>query len=174
MPNTIDMALLPSKEVRAIVHAKAPYPVVHINEAWSRMYNLHQSKAEGLPLSDIIAAPKPQMDQLTVLANECAAGKPVSAVALVHNRNDPSEPALIYVKIFPLASGMKTITHLLVVQTDLPLLPAEVQAVRQHVNHPNALLNADGIATNVRDIRNMSRTSDDHPPTTSPSFDHDF
>ena len=149
------MALLSSKEVRAIVHAKAPYTVVHINEAWTTLYNLPQSKAEGLPLSDIIAAPKPQMDQLLVLANECAAGKPASAVALVHNRIDPSEPALIYLKMFPLAGGMKSITHLLVVQTDLPLLPAEVQAVRQHVN-PTSLLNTQTVSLST------SASSEDH------------
>lgn len=137
VPNTVDMALLPSKEIRAILYAKEPFPIVHINEAWTTLYNLPQSKAEGLPLCDIIAAPKPQTDQLLVLANECAAGKPVSAVVLVHNRTDPTEPALIYLKIFPLTGGMKSITHLLVVQTDLPLLPAEVEAVRQHINSTN-------------------------------------
>ena len=136
MPNTIDMALLPSNEVRAIVYAKHPFPVVHVNEQWSKLYNLPQSSVEGRPFCDVIAAPQPQAEQLLILANECATGKPVGAVALVHSRLQPTEPALIYLKLFPLARSDKAISHLLVVQTDLPLLPAEAQAVRQHLTKP--------------------------------------
>jgi len=135
VPNTIDMALLPSKEVRAIINAKPPLNIVHVNEEWCALYNMPVSSLEGVPFCKVIAAPQPQAEQLLILANECANGKPVGAVALVHSRLDRNEPALIYLKLFPLTrSSDKSISHLLVVQTDLPLSAAEAQAVRQHLH----------------------------------------
>ena len=129
------MALLPSKEVRAIINAKPPLNIVHVNEEWCALYNMPVSSLEGVPFCKVIAAPQPQAEQLLILANECANGKPVGAVALVHSRLDRNEPALIYLKLFPLTrSSDKSISHLLVVQTDLPLSAAEAQAVRQHLH----------------------------------------
>lgn len=139
MPNTIDMALLPSKEIRAILYAKYPFPIVHVNDSWIKLYNRPQLAVEGVPFCEVIQAPKPQEEQLLILAAECAAGKPVGALALVHSRRDKAEPALIYVKLYPLTHNDKSISHLLVVQTDLPLSQAEMQAVRQHLSAQSAV-----------------------------------
>lgn len=128
------MALLPSKEVRAIVQARPPFAVVHINDQWAKLYNKTQTEVEGVPFCEIVHAPVLQAEQLINLASECAAGKPIGAVALVHSRADKTEPALIYMKLFPLTRTDKNITHLLVVQADLPLTQAEASAVRQHLH----------------------------------------
>ena len=138
MPNTIDMALLPSKEIRAILYAKYPFPIVHVNDSWVKLYNRPQSAVEGVPFCEVIQAPKPQEEQILILAAECASGKPVGALALVHSRHDKAEPALIYVKLYPLTRNDKSVSHLLVVQTDLPLSQAEMHAVRQHLSAQSA------------------------------------
>ncbi len=43
IPNTVDMALQPSKESRAIMKSDPPlFPVLHINAAWTELSGIPQ------------------------------------------------------------------------------------------------------------------------------------
>jgi hypothetical protein len=52
VPNTLDMALQPSREARAIIKSEPPFAIMHINEPWTALSGLSQAEAEGKPLSD--------------------------------------------------------------------------------------------------------------------------
>ena len=49
VPNTLDMALIPTKEPRAILLAEPPYRILHINEAWTQQCQVTQNNIEGKP-----------------------------------------------------------------------------------------------------------------------------
>ena len=68
--------------------------------------------------------------QLYALAADCSIGRAGSAILMtihppssggVYDEHDPSQLALIYLKLLPLTGNNDMITHFLCVQIDLPL-----------------------------------------------------
>jgi hypothetical protein len=132
IPNTINMALQPSREARVITKSHAPLSVIHINEAWTEKTSVTQSEAEGLPLGQVMSIMSSQEDQLNALATNCLAGRAGSALLLTHCRVAPGKVALVYLKMLPLISYSNAVTHILAVHTDIPLSAAEKSALQLH------------------------------------------
>jgi hypothetical protein len=99
VPNTIDMALQPSREARAIIKAEPPFAMMHVNEPWTNLSGLRQSDVEGRPLSDVLRLHATQEEQMYALAADCSIGRAGSAILMTHNRLSPTEPSLIYLKV---------------------------------------------------------------------------
>jgi len=139
VPNTLSMALQPSSEPRIIVRTEPPFPVVHLNEAWSRIKGTQQRPNEVIFLVDALGATSSTDNPLRIfqmLFNEACTGRPVSTVIQVSTTSmqggriesgdsgDPhrgSEPlvsspsfSLNYVKILPLSDRGNQISHALV------------------------------------------------------------
>ena len=68
------------------------------------------------------------------MAADCSIGRAGSAVLMTRDLVDPLQPALVYLKLYPLTgtSGGDIITHFLGVQIDLPLVQAEKEALLAH------------------------------------------
>lgn len=70
------------------------------------------------------------------LAADCSKSRPGSAVVMA--LSDPVEkiPVLMYMRLYPLTADVDNepkITHLMAVQTNLPLFPAEADAVSKYL-----------------------------------------
>ena len=137
VPNTVDMALIPSKEPRAVLLAEPPYRIVFVNEAWTQQCHITQSSIEGRPFCQELGASLSQRETLIQLAADCALCRPGSAVVMAQSKTPPKKSMLFYLRLFPLTgevNGVSKITHILAVLTDLPLLPAESEAVSKYLN----------------------------------------
>lgn len=73
-----------------------------------------------------------QLDQLHSMAASCMMGRAGSAVLMTHCSTYSGQPALTYLKLFPLTSDTEAVTHFLGVHTDLPLTHAERAALLAH------------------------------------------
>lgn len=133
IPNTVEMALQGSKEARAIMKSDPPFPVLHINAAWTELSGIPQSEAEDMPLSEVLRLMPSQFENLYALVAKCSAGQAGSAVLITHCAISPEQPALVYLKMLPLTSNTEaTITHFLGIHTDLPLSVVEKKALLLH------------------------------------------
>lgn len=133
IPNTVEMALQGSKEARAIMKSDPPFPVLHINAAWTELSGIPQSEAEDMPLSEVLRLMPSQFENLYALVAKCLVGQAGSAVLITHCPITPEQPALVYLKMFPLTSNTEaTITHFLGIHTDLPLSVLEKKALLLH------------------------------------------
>lgn len=136
-PNTLDMALHPSKEARVIMLAEPPYRVLVVNDAWTRQNNIPQSQIEGKSFCQELGTSLSQRETLIHLAADCAAGRPGSAVVMAQTTG-PAGPKsqLLYVRFLPISSDNMTnqhrISHILAIQTELPLLQSEADAVTKY------------------------------------------
>mmetsp|Transcript_27455 Transcript_27455/g.46070 ORF Transcript_27455/g.46070 Transcript_27455/m.46070 type:complete len:479 (-) Transcript_27455:362-1798(-) len=91
VPNTLDMALQPSKECQAIVKAVMPYPVLHINEAWTNLTGSSQSAAEGMILSQALRVYPFQNNLIFRLAADCVLGRAGSTIFMSNDASHKSE-----------------------------------------------------------------------------------
>ena len=66
------------------------------------------------------------------LAADCSVGSAGSAILMTHSRTVQGEPALIYLKLFPLTGDTDMVSHFMGVQIDLPLSAAEKDALLTH------------------------------------------
>ena len=66
------------------------------------------------------------------LAADCSIGSAGSAILMTHSRTSQGEPALIYLKLFPLTGESDMVSHFMGVQIDLPLSSAERDALLTH------------------------------------------
>ena len=99
MPNTIDMALQPSREARAIIKADPPFALMHVNDPWTTLSGVTHTDAEGTPLCDALRLHPSQEEQLYSLAADCSIGRASSAILMTRSLVDPAHPALIYLKV---------------------------------------------------------------------------
>jgi hypothetical protein len=66
------------------------------------------------------------------LAADCSIGSAGSAILMTHSRAAQGEPALIYLKLFPLTGDSDMVSHFMGVQIDLPLSAPEREALLTH------------------------------------------
>ena len=99
VPNTIDMALQPSREARAIIRADPPFVLMHVNGPWGELGGVTQADAEGSALCDALRLHPSQEDQLYALAADCSVGRASSAILMTRSLADSSQPALVYFKV---------------------------------------------------------------------------
>ena len=66
------------------------------------------------------------------LAADCSIGSAGSAILMTHSRAAQGEPALIYLKLFPLTGDSDMVSHFMGVQIDLPLSAPERDALLTH------------------------------------------
>ena len=99
MPNTIDMALQPSREARAIIKADPPFALMHVNGPWGELGGMTQADAEGSALCDALRLHPSQEEQLYALAADCSIGRASSAILMTRSLADPAHPALVYFKV---------------------------------------------------------------------------
>jgi hypothetical protein len=86
-----------------------------------------------MPFCDVLHLMPSQFEQLYALVAKCLVGQAGSAVLVTQCPVTPEQPALIYLKMFPLTSNTETtITHFLGIHTDLPLSVIEKKALLSH------------------------------------------
>jgi hypothetical protein len=141
VPNTLDMALQLCKDGQAILKASAPFLVLHVNDAWTRMNGHTQRDAEGVPFAAVLRSFEFQNDSIHQLAQNCSRGSPGSSILMVHNweqanrtdghqlSDEEKTPLVLYVKLLPLTSDSDAITHILAVIIDLPLTSSEANSL---------------------------------------------
>lgn len=137
-PNTLDMALHPSKEPRVIMIAEPPYRVLYVNDAWTHQNHIPQSAIEGKSFVQELGTSLSQRETLISLAADCAASRPGSAVVMAQTAGQTSKRSLLlYVRFLPIFSdalnGVSQVTHILAIQTELPLLQTESDAVTKYL-----------------------------------------
>jgi hypothetical protein len=124
VPNTLSMALQPSNDPRIIVRIEAPFPVVHMNEAWTNIKPSSHMLTEVQYVTDAMrAAPefhtgKNPLHTFQQLFTEACTGRPVSGIVPVLENVDGKENetamGLNFVKILPLADRGDHISHVLI------------------------------------------------------------
>jgi hypothetical protein len=86
VPNTLEMALQPSSEPRAVMKAVAAggaFAMLHVNLAWTQLTGLRQSEAEGRSFPAFAALFTPAAEVLMGSALDCLGGKASSAIVPV-------------------------------------------------------------------------------------------
>jgi hypothetical protein len=138
IPNTIDMALTPTNEPRAVMLAVYPYKIAFINEAWTTQNVTAQSFVEGKAFCEELGTSQSQRNTVLQLAADCSNGRPGSAVVMALSDQLTEKPVLIYLRMYPLTSdidGEPKITHIMAVQTNLPLFSTEAEAVSKYLEN---------------------------------------
>jgi hypothetical protein len=110
VPNTIDMALQPSREARAIIKAEPPFALMHVNDPWAAQSGVTRAHAEGGALCDALRLHPSQEEQLYALAADCSIGRASSAILMTRSLTNPSQPALIYFKVHTTTTTTTTTT----------------------------------------------------------------
>ncbi|KAL7497888.1 hypothetical protein ACHAWT_007068 [Skeletonema menzelii] len=116
IPNSLEMALSPiSEEARVITQSKAPYPIVSVNEAWSKVTGYTQVDVEGKDLSILngIETKEKSSDVESAAKGQCACS--VNVHYDVNGRDFFS-----FVCSYPLTNLKNEVTHLLHVFQELP------------------------------------------------------
>jgi hypothetical protein len=116
IPNSLEMALSPlSDDARVITLSKAPYPIVSVNEAWTRVTGYTQVDVEGKDLSILNGRETKEMasDMESVSKGHCACS--VNVHYDVNGRDFFS-----FVCSYPLTNLNDEVTHLLHVFQELP------------------------------------------------------
>jgi hypothetical protein len=140
VPNTIDMALTPSTEPRAVMLAEAPYKIVYVSKDWTKQSKVSQSFIEGKPFCQELGISTPQYETVTQMVADCALCRPGSAVIMTQHINDNNmkEPVLLYLRLFPLTgdvNGVPKTTHMMAVLTNLPLQPEEAESITNYLEN---------------------------------------
>jgi hypothetical protein len=151
VPNTLDAAMHASTEPRVLMRAEAPYRVLYVNEAWSKQSNVTQSEIEGKPFCQELHSSPSQLETLLQTVGECAGSqRPGSVVVMTAARKGcprpagggvgaalhPNPPNLLYVRFLPISGDLqdiKKITHVLAIETQLPLTQAEASAIGKYL-----------------------------------------
>jgi hypothetical protein len=109
------------------------------------------------------------------LAADCSIGSAGSAILMTHSRAAQGEPALIYLKLFPLTGDSDMVSHFMGVQIDLPLTPAEREALLTHCNNTAAASSASGGSVNGNGVQVSSQGNQGHrqeQPQQGPGYGH--
>mmetsp|Transcript_21117 Transcript_21117/g.29051 ORF Transcript_21117/g.29051 Transcript_21117/m.29051 type:complete len:360 (-) Transcript_21117:331-1410(-) len=173
VPNTLDMALQTSKEAQAIVNAKAPYQVLHVNDAWTCCNGYSQSEAEGCSLVKVLQSYDYQSEIINKAAAECAMGRPGSTLYIsmpstlsgANVKYTSVSPQLFYIKICPLTADTDVVSHILATIVHIPLSNEEIKLflnskMAQYVSN---------VPTNIRVASHSSSSSN---ATSSNSVDN--
>ena len=126
MPNTLEMALQSSNEIRAVIKNQAPFPILHVNLQWTRFTGQAQSDLENVDLSYALGLSENDARRLSQAIQEVSLGMgPVSMILLVGNlvRSGKLVSQQCYLKILPLTSDSENISHLLLSLADLSPSP---------------------------------------------------
>jgi PAS domain-containing protein len=116
IPNSLEMALSPiSDEVRVITLSKAPFPIVSVNEAWTRVTGYTQVDVEGKDLSILNGRETKEnsSDIESVAKGQCSCS--VNVHYDVNGRDFFS-----FVCSYPLTNLNDEVTHLLHIFQELP------------------------------------------------------
>lgn len=132
-PDTIESALQPSQEARAISVCDSQLSVVHINEAWTNATGCMQSQIERMSLWDTLQVVPSQHQQFDSLMSDCLRGMPLSSIFIKQNK-DSMELMLLYLKMLPLTSNNSSISHILCIQVPLSLSSDEQAALRTQLH----------------------------------------
>ena len=116
IPNSLEMALSPmSDEARAITLSKAPFPIVSVNEAWTRVTGYTQVDVEGKDLSILSGKEtKENHGDMESVAN----GKCSCSVNVHYDIN--GRDFFSFACSYPLTNLKNEVTHLLHVFQELP------------------------------------------------------
>ena len=183
VPNTLSMALQPSNEPRIIVRTEAPFPVVHMNEAWTNIKpNAHVHTEVQYVTDAVRAAPEPHADKNPLrtfqqLFAEACTGRPVSAIVPVLENVDGKEKetaiGLNFVKILPLSDRGDHISHALVSLMVIPEDSLEYEYAMKSSSYQEPVVNmtmAQGVhplsSSNGDDVDSMGMDmpSESFPP----------
>ena len=124
IPGSLEMALCPhANEARVITLAKAPFLIVSVNEAWSRLTKYTQMEVEGQQLSILhgkktnpgasVRVNKPMHKFQEVALGRCACS------TNVHYDKEGIE-FIAFVCSYPLTNAHNDVTHILHVSHELP------------------------------------------------------
>eukprot|EP00985_Skeletonema_marinoi_P031888 scaffold37850_cov226-Skeletonema_marinoi.AAC.3 len=115
IPNCLQMALGISDEARVITQSKAPFPIVSVNEAWTRVTGYTQVDVEGKDLSILNGreTKEKNSDIESVAKGQCSCS--VNVHYDVNGRDFFS-----FVCSYPLTNLKNEVTHLLHVFQELP------------------------------------------------------
>lgn len=127
LPNTLAVALQASKEARCIVKAEIPSPVIHVNDAWTKLNGYSQFDTEGKSLFEILEVVDSQQEHFYAMLAECADGFPTSSVLVKKGH----ELSLFYLKLSPLTSEGDQISHILVVQVAVTVTATEQAILKE-------------------------------------------
>lgn len=116
IPNSLEMALSPiSDEARIITMSKPPYPIVSVNEAWTRVTGYTQVDVEGKDLS--ILNGKETKDKNSDIES-ASKGQCACSVNVHYDIN--GRDFFSFVCSYPLTNLKNEVTHLLHVFQELP------------------------------------------------------
>ncbi|KAL3909155.1 MAG: hypothetical protein SGARI_002740 [Bacillariaceae sp.] len=130
IPGSLEMALMHcAHEARVITEAKAPYNILHVNEAFTALTQYSQLEVEAKSLLPLMegrvdaaktgAVPTAaSVDKSSCVLQEAAKGRP-GCVTSVHFRKD-SKRFVDFMCSYPLTNAQDEITHLLHVSMELP------------------------------------------------------
>jgi len=124
IPNSLDMALVPiADEPRVITLAKQPFPIISVNEAWTKMTKYTQMDAEGKELKMLygketdhnagVRLKKPRHAFEDVRRGRCAC-----SVNRLYDKN--GSEYIEFACSYPLSNSNNEVTHLLHISKELP------------------------------------------------------
>mmetsp|Transcript_56573 Transcript_56573/g.67792 ORF Transcript_56573/g.67792 Transcript_56573/m.67792 type:complete len:152 (-) Transcript_56573:458-913(-) len=130
VPNRLEMALCPNtKEARVITIAKAPFPIVSVNDNWTKLTKYTQLEVEGKALTSILSGER------TDVQAGIRPGKPIHDFEEVRNGkcactvnvhyDKHGRDFVDYVCSYPLTNADDEVTHLLHIHRELPAMPSE-------------------------------------------------
>lgn len=125
IPNSLEMALSPcTYEARVITEAKAPYSILHVNDAWTALTNYTQLDCEGEQLFSLLKGEN--TDPNAGLRPGCpihsfeevARGRAACSTNIHYGKSNKT--FLNFMCSYPLTNESNEITHLVHVCTELP------------------------------------------------------
>jgi PAS domain-containing protein len=123
VPNSLEMALQPSIEARAITTAKPPFRIVSVNEAWTQATKYSQMDVEGKELSLLDGKrTDPEFTKRSgkpaYIMTEIAKGRPACVTNVYHDKR--GNDFIAFVSSFPLTNHEDEINHILHTFKKLP------------------------------------------------------
>lgn len=125
IPTSIEMALGPTtSEARVITMANAPFKIVNVNEAWTKITGYSQMEAEGRGYHDLldgegtIAEARHRPKKPSHVLEEVAMGLPACSTNIHYDKD--GRDFIEFVASYPLTNSQDSITHLLHISRELP------------------------------------------------------
>mmetsp|Transcript_4321 Transcript_4321/g.4749 ORF Transcript_4321/g.4749 Transcript_4321/m.4749 type:complete len:225 (-) Transcript_4321:848-1522(-) len=128
VPNTLEMALQPSNEIRALVKSDNPFVCLHVNLQFTRFTGFSQSDIENREVLRVLNLNEVDAANLSSVFTRCSSGKgPGSTIISIMNLRSPRGhySTKCYVKIFPISSDTELLSHLLLTFVNLTFGPNE-------------------------------------------------
>lgn len=116
VPNTLEMARMPSSEARVITANAPGCPITSVNEAWSKLCGFSRTEVEGRSLS-MIQGEQTDRRMLSSLVADSKEGQ-AGSLTVVNYKKDGT-PFQNYLRIYPLSNGQQEPTHMLGVLQDV-------------------------------------------------------